>query len=458
MALSSPMRILAIDDEEFIRIILAETLRSEGCDVTCVSSGHAGLEALQASSFNCVVTDLRMPGTDGREVLRWVREHQPDVDVIVLTGHGEIQAAVEAIKAGAWDFLVKDTPFDGSQVKAALAKLTTVRALRQENLVLRLRTGSSGADQMVPGTSAAWKRLMETVEKIAPANAPVLIQGETGSGKELVARTLHELSARRNAPFLAINCGSVSSQLLESELFGHEKGAFTGATAAKIGLITAADGGTLFLDEISEMSGPMQVSLLRALDRGEYRRVGGTRTLTANVRFVGASNRDLQHLVLTGRFRDDLLYRINTVTLQVPPLRERSEDIPRLVEHFLKTLCVPGKPLREFSVGALAQLCAYPWPGNVRELRNVVERLILLSPADRCDEIGTEELAAILPSSPVKDSSHLTETTGSLADAEKAHIQRALRAHGGNKTQTARSLRIDYKTLQSKLRKYDLST
>lgn len=451
-----PLRILIIDDEELIRVVLNETLRAEGAEVTTVSSGRAGLEALQVSSFDCVITDLRMPGIDGQEILRWIREHQPDVDVIMLTGHGEVRSAVEAIKAGAWDFLAKDTPFDGQQVRAALAKLTRVRALRQENLALRLGAASSLVDQIVPGISAPWKTLIETVEKIAPANAPVLIQGETGSGKELIARLLHRLSPRGDNPFLAINCGAVSSQLLESELFGHEKGAFTGATTAKRGLIAAAEGGTLFLDELSEMSGPMQVSLLRVLDRGEYREVGGTRTLRANVRFVAASNRNLQDLVLAGRFRDDLLYRINTVTLRIPPLRERPEDIPRLAEHFLHTLQVPGVPHREFSEESLVALTSYPWPGNVRELRNVVERLILLSESNWHGPIEADELGAVLHHGPTKAESVAEGSAASLEEAEKAHILRVLQGHGGNKTQAARTLRIDYKTLLAKLRKYEL--
>ncbi|WP_447972665.1 sigma-54-dependent transcriptional regulator [Nitrospira sp. Kam-Ns4a] len=451
------MRILVIDDEELVRLVLDEALRAEGCEVVTAASGQAGIEALQTASFDCVITDLRMPGFDGREVLRWIREHQPDVDVIVLTGHGQVEAAVEAIKAGAWDFLVKETPFDGAPVKAALAKLTAVRALRRENLALRFGARLAGADTIVPGVSKAWQKLMELVEKVAPAQAPVLIHGETGSGKELVARALHRLSPRRNAPFLAVNCGAVSSQLLESELFGHEKGAFTGATASKMGLIAAAEGGTLLLNEISEMSGAMQVSLLRVLDRGEYRQVGGTRTLRANVRFVAASNRDLQDLVLAGRFRDDLLYRINTVTLRVPPLRERPEDIPRLADHFLQSLQVPGAPRRTFSQEALALLTAYSWPGNVRELRNVVERLVLLSPRDRQGPVRPDEMEAVLPRAAPTASPPSEEAAGSLLAVEKAHIRRVLEAHGGNKSQAARTLRIDYKTLLAKLRKYGLS-
>ncbi|MBD0316099.1 MAG: sigma-54-dependent Fis family transcriptional regulator, partial [Nitrospiraceae bacterium] len=427
----------------------------EGCHVAQAATGKQGLDVLQNSSFDCVITDLRMPGTDGREVLRWVREHQPDVDVIVLTGYGEIQAAVDALKAGAWDFLLKSTPFEGSQVKAALAKLRTVRALKRENLALRLGGGWSGTGHIVHGVSPAWQALMELVDKIAPANAPVLIQGETGSGKELVARSLHARSPRRDGPFLAVNCGTLKGDLLESQLFGYEKGAFTGATATKSGLIAAAAGGTLFLDEISEMSGSLQVSLLRVLDHGEYRQVGGTRTLYADSRFLAASNRDLQDLVLAGRFRDDLLYRINTVTLRVPALRERPEDIPLLADHFLRQLSAPGQPPRVFSDAAIRRLNSYNWPGNVRELRNLVERLILLSSPNRHEPISQEEVAGILPAGDAPPNQP-DDSIGSLQDAERSHILRIQHHHGGNKTQTARTLNIDYKTLLTKLKKYGL--
>ena len=452
---SQTLRVLVIDDDAFIRTVLDEELRSEGCHVAQAATGKQGLDALQNSSFDCVITDLRMPGTDGREVLRWVREHQPDVDVIVLTGYGEIQAAVDALKAGAWDFLLKSTPFEGSQVKAALAKLRTVRALKRENLALRLGGGWSGTGHIVHGVSPAWQALMELVDKIAPANAPVLIQGETGSGKELAARSLHTRSPRRDGPFLAVNCGTLKGDLLESQLFGYEKGAFTGATATKSGLIAAAAGGTLFLDEISEMSGSLQVSLLRVLDHGEYRQVGGTRTLYADSRFLAASNRDLQDLVLAGRFRDDLLYRINTVTLRVPALRERPEDIPLLADHFLRQFSAPGQPPRVFSDAAIRRLNSYNWPGNVRELRNLVERLILLSSPNRHEPISQEEVAGILPAGDAPPNQP-DESIGSLQDAERSHILRILHHHGGNKTQTARTLNIDYKTLLTKLKKYGL--
>ncbi len=447
------MRVLVIDDEEYVRLALEEALRKERCEVTTAAHGQAGVDILQTRPFDCVITDLRMPELDGRSVLRWVKEHQPDVDVIVLTGHGQVQAAVEAIKAGAWDFIVKDTPFDGSHIAAALTKLNAVRTLRRENLAAR--HGGFTRDVIVEGPSPAWQKLTAQIAQVAPSNAPVLIQGETGSGKEVVARLLHDLSRRVHGPFLAINCGSVSRELLESELFGHERGSFTGATAAKSGLIAAAEGGTLFLDEIGEMPGPMQVSLLRFLDRGEYRPVGSTRTLQADVRIVGATNQHVQELVHQGRFRDDLLYRINTVTLRVPPLRERKEDLPHLVEHILHTLRIPGSTKRTISPEAMQQLAAHTWPGNVRELRNVIERLILMSTSTT--PISREEVVQVLPITQVADQTgDLTQL--SLDDIERLHIQRVLGASGGNKTHAAKTLRIDYKTLLTKLKKYGLAT
>lgn len=441
------MRVLIIDDEEFVRLVLTEALRAEGCEVIACSDGHAGIEALRTGTFDCVISDLRMPGIDGRAVLAWVQEHQSDVDVVMLTGHGDVKDAVEAIKKGAADFLIKDTPFDGSAVNAALAKLRTVKSLRRENLAAR--HGGYRQDVIVEGPSAAWQGLRAQIARVAPSDAPVLIQGETGSGKEIVARLLHELSSRSSGPFIAVNCGAVSRELLESELFGHEKGAFTGAMMSKPGLIAAAQGGTLFLDELGEMSPAMQVSLLRVLDRGEYRAVGSTRTLHADVRIVGATNQDLRRLVSEGRFREDFLYRINTVTLLVPPLRERRDDLPRLVDHILQTVRVPGAGTRTLTPDAHRSLATYHWPGNIRELRNTIERLVLMNPDQ--GPIGRDEVERALPAiadtMAILDSARLT-----LDEVEHRHIERVLAACGGNKTQAAQILDIDYKTLLAKVK------
>jgi DNA-binding NtrC family response regulator len=446
------MRALIIDDEHYVRLVLEQTLREEGCDVVVAPDGKAGIAALQRETFDCVITDLRMPGIDGLNVLRWVADHQPGIDVLMLTGHGDVKDAVDAMKQGAWDFLIKDTPFDGAAVKAALAKLRTVRALRQENLAAR--RGGYTRDVIIEGGSAAWKTLRAQIAKAASSKAPVLLQGETGSGKEVVARLVHELSGRSQGPFLAVNCGGMSRELLESELFGHEKGAFTGALGAKIGLVTAAGGGTLFLDELAEMPPPMQVSLLRFLDRGEYRPVGSTRTFHADVRVVAATNQNLEHLVSQARFREDLFYRINTITLHVPPLRERKEDIPVLAEHMLGGSRAAGLPARSLSPEAMTVLTSYSWPGNIRELRNVLERVIMMSAGK--GDISREELFEVLPKPSgglhAGDLSHC-----SLDEIERLHVQRVLDAQDGNKTQAAKILHIDYKTLLAKMKKYGLS-
>ena len=450
------MHILIIDDEEYVRLVLEQAIREEGCEVTAVSQGQEGLDRLASGTFDCVISDLRMPGIDGHAVLRWVKDHQPDVDIMILTGHGDVKDAVQTIKEGAWDFLVKDTPFDGTVIKAAITKLRAVRSLRRENIAARLGGFAHTHEQVMPGQSQAWQKLMAQVAQVAPANAPVLIQGETGSGKEVVARQLHEKSRRAAGPFLAVNCGAVSRELLESELFGHEKGSFTGATTTKPGLIAAAEGGTLFLDEVGEMPGPMQVSLLRFLDRKEYRPVGSTRTLQANVRIVGATNEDLQELVHQGRFRDDLLYRINTVTLQVPSLRKRPEDIPRLAEHFLAAVRLPGTAARSFAQDAIARLASYAWPGNIRELRNVIERVVLMNPSASSRPLSLDDIAQVLPQ-PTTSHNASQQTHLSMDDMERIHILRVLDAHYGNKTRAAKALQIDYKTLLTKLKKYGFS-
>ncbi len=447
--------VLVIDDEEYIRLALEQALKQEGCLVTAVKNGQAGIEALQTTAIDCAITDLRMPGIDGRAVLKWIKEHQPDVEVILLTGHGDVKDAVEAIKHGAWDFLIKDTPFDGTAVTAALSKLRTVRSLRRENLAAK--RGGYRRDAIVEGPSECWRRLKTQIGQVAPSKAPVLIQGETGSGKEVVARLLHELSGRTDGPFLAVNCGAVSRELLESELFGHEKGAFTGATGSKLGLVAAAEGGSLFLDEMGEMPAPMQISLLRFLDRGEYRPVGSTRTLQADVRIVGASNQDLHALVAQNRFREDLFYRINTVTLAVPPLRDRRDDIPILARHFLQSVRGAGSRPRAFSPDAIGRLQAHAWPGNIRELRNVVERLAMMSTS--AAPIGSDDVRRMLPASPPSQDLPSADSSGmSLDEAERRHIQHVLAHYEGNKTQTAKALKIDYKTLLAKLKKYELAT
>ena len=449
------MRILVIDDEGFIRTVLEDTLRREGCDVMLVSDGKAGIDALNTRSFDCVITDLKMPEADGRDVLRWVREHQPDVDVIMLTGHGEVQAAVEAMRAGASDFLVKDTPFDGTNILPALERVIRVRSLRRDNLALRHGASLSHLDHTIDYPSAEWRNLMATVGKIAPANAPVLIQGETGSGKEVIARALHTVSLRRDHPFLAVNCGAMKGDLLESELFGYEKGAFTGATQSKSGLLAAAEGGTLFLDEIGEMSGAMQVSLLRVLDRGEYRQVGGTRTLLANVRFVGASNRDLQELPF---MRDDSAMTYSIALIPSPYASRPSANDPTTFHPSHTISCDRSSP-RAAPPPLFA--CGYHrspalWLARQRSRITQCDRADHPSFSGRHGRSHRTGRGGV-HAAPGSDDAHpQMPILGSLEEAEKEHILRVLNAHGGNKTQAARTLNIDYKTLLAKLKTYNL--
>ena len=366
-----------------------------------------------------------------------VKEHQPDVDVIMLTGHGDVKDAVEAMKQGAWDFLVKDTPFEGTTVKAALAKLRTVRALRQENLAAR--RGGFSRDVIVEGPSEAWQRLKSQIDRVARSHASVLIRGETGSGKEIAARLLHAMSSRSDGPFLAVNCGAVSRELLESELFGHEKGAFTGAASSTVGLAAAAEMGTLFLDEIGEMPAPMQVSMLRFLDRGEYRPVGSTRTLRADVWIIGAPIKTPRSRH-PGRSSD-----CSTLDGHLGcAANSRAEGrYSMLAEHLLPDKSVRSSG-RSLSPDAITALASYPWPGNVRELRNVIERLAMIGIGS--GPISREEVAQVLPKHPAAFGGG-DPSCCSLDEMERLHIQRVLESTGGNKTQAAKMLRIDYKTL-----------
>lgn len=443
------MRALIIDDEHYVRLVLEQTLKEEGCDVVVASDGKAGIAALQRETFDCVITDLRMPGIDGLNVLTWVSDHQPGVDVLMLTGHGDVKDAVDAMKQGAWDFLIKDTPFDGTAVKAALAKLRTVRALRQENLAAR--RGGYTRDVIIEGGSAAWKTLRTQIAKAASSKAPVLLQGETGSGKEVVARLVHELSGRSQGPFLAVNCGGMSRELLESELFGHEKGAFTGAVERRIGRFELAEGGTLFLDEIGELPAETQIALLRVLQEHEFERVGGRHAIRADVRVIAAANRDLQAAIAAGAFRSDLFYRLNVFPIEMPPLRDRPEDIPLLVEYFVDRYARKvGKKVRGIDKKTLDLLQAYSWPGNIRELQNVIERSVIVS---ETETISVDESWLSRQTFPPEPAS-LAFSNRPVTE-EKAIIEAALAATRGRvsgPSGAAAKLGLPPSTLESKIR------
>jgi DNA-binding NtrC family response regulator len=422
---------------------MEKELPRAGYVVLTAASGEEALERIRSADFDVVLLDLKMPGMGGMEALRRIKESGTAVEVVILTGHPDVDSAIAAMKLGAYDYLTK--PFKLSELEEVLRRAAERKRLERENVALRRMVAQREPAPILVGQSQAVAELLASVRRIAGSEANVLIQGESGTGKGLVARIIHAQSARAEGPFLVINCSAFQDQLLESELFGHEKGAFTGATAGKQGLFEVAEGGTLFMDEVGEMSPAMQAKLLQVLDSRELRRVGGTRAHRVHVRVVAATNKDLAHEVRAGRFREDLYYRLNVVSLTIPPLRERKEDIPRLVEHFLRRFAADYAS-RTVSPEALQALAEYPWPGNVRELANTIERLMILAPGEI---IGVDDLP---PN--VRQGGGLSQGPGSLADMERLHLMRILKETGGKKMQAARILGIDIKTLNVKIKRY----
>ena len=448
-AASVPPSVLVIDDEEMMRAMLTRELPRLGFQVTAAACGEEGVERAQNAEFSVAVVDILMPGLDGLETLKRLRHESPGTEVVLLTGHGTIEGAVAGMRAGAYDYLTK--PCRLAELSAVLWRAVEHRTLRRENAALkRLVCGEAGAATLV-ATSSGMRTLLTRVERVAPTNSPVLIQGESGTGKELVARLIHGLSTRREKPFVVINCSAIPDALFESELFGHQRGAFTGATERRLGLVEAADGGTLFLDEIGEMSPMVQSKLLRTLESGEIRRVGENRTSRVDVRVVAATNKDLAAEVAASRFREDLYYRLNGVPMQIPPLRERVDDIEPLVRHFLAEGAGKHPRVTDVSAEALGALKAYRWPGNVRELKNCVDATRILAAGP---EIGTADLpfhvraARPKPGNPWDDQPILR-----LERVTEEYVLYALARCGGNKSQAARLLGIDPKTLYKRLRR-----
>jgi DNA-binding NtrC family response regulator len=447
--------ILVVDDERNTLDALSTILRREGHTVLTAASGQEALTQLQEEMVDLLLSDLKMPKMDGLALLRHVKSHHADVVVLMMSGYQDVTAAVEAMKAGVFDYLVK--PFGKEDVVRAVQKALAHRALLVENLALKRQVRDQMARAQVIGSSPAWRKICEMVEQIAPSRATVLITGESGTGKELIAGLIHRLSPRAERPFITLNAAALPATLLEAELFGYEKGAFTGAQQRKPGRFELADGGTLFLDEIGDMPAEVQAKLLRVLQDGAFERLGGTRTLQVDVRVVAATNKDLMQEVETGRFRVDLYYRLNVITLYLPPLRERREDIPLLVAHFLRKYAEQNnKAVTGIQQQALQYLQLYDWQGNVRELENVIERAVVLA---KEPTIGIAEMPAHLQEKdlvPTPSEYLVLPHNATLEEIERAAIAETLRRSGGNRQATARSLNIGLATLYRKLKTYQL--
>jgi two-component system response regulator AtoC len=456
-------QVLVADDEENLRRVLAAQLQHDGYEVHSVADGAAVLDAMAEHHIDVLITDLRMPKLDGMQVLKAVSDRHPHVPVIMITAHGTVDNAVEALKLGAFDYVTK--PFDRAELRRVISKAARTSELSRKHV---------SGDPMergryrIIGQSEPMRGVYDVIEKVADTPSTVLITGESGTGKELIARALPENSARKDKPFVSVNCAAIPPDLLESELFGYEKGAFTGAVTSKPGRFELAHGGTLFLDEIAEIPVSMQVKLLRALQEQQFERVGGIKTITVNVRLIAATNRDLKTSIADGNFREDLYYRLNVVHVHLPPLRDRPSDIPLLIEHFVQQFNDKlDRAVTGFAPKALRALVQYEWPGNIRELENVVERCMIFA---EDGEVGAQHLPAEVHDSggngPTNRVAGIATTPGetglkeaireATSKLEREFIARALEQTGGNVTHTARLLKISRKSLQNKMKELGL--
>ena len=446
--------ILVVDDDFAHRTMLRTLLTGWGYRIVEADDGESAIREVRHRPFDLILMDIRMVKVSGLEALVEIKTFNPAIPVIIMTAYTSVETAVKALKEGAYDYLTK--PLDFDELRLTMERAMDHSRLREENLLLRETLGARFDRRNLIGRSPAMTRLLETVSRVAPSEATVLITGESGTGKEMIAGAIHFNSPRKEGPFVKVNCAAITETLLESELFGHERGAFTGADRRREGKFRQADGGTIFLDEVSEMSLAMQVKILRILQEWEITRVGGEEIIKVDVRVIAATNRDLARELTAGRFREDLYYRLHVITLHLPPLRERREDIPLLAQHFLRLFAEKNhKNIKGFTPQAMDRLLKYPWPGNVRELMNAVERGVVLSRSEYLDE---EELAVVLrdnskgedPSPAQNGLPHLSP----LEMVEKATILKTLETVRGNKSEAARRLGITRRTLHKKLKKY----
>jgi DNA-binding NtrC family response regulator len=445
-------RVLVVDDEDRVRKLLTRLLQEEGCRVQVASSGREALEALEREAYDLVLTDLTMPGMSGMDLLSEIREKWSEMSVILVTAFGTVESAVEAMHKGAFHYITK--PFKLDEVRIFTQRALQEGRTRRELAALRREVHQKFEYANIIGKSKAMQDVFSLIERVAPSNSTVLIQGKSGTGKELVAKAIHYNSPRRRFPFVPINCSAIAETLLESELFGHVKGAFTGAIANKKGIFEEAQGGTVFLDEIADTSPGMQVKLLRVLQEHEIRRVGGNDVIKVDVRLIASTNQDLAEAVREGNFREDFYYRLNVIPLSLPPLKDRPEDIPLLARHFLAGFAAEaGREVTGISTEAMRVLMHYAWPGNIRELENVIERAVTLGAEG---ELGVGDLPPSLleDAGPAETEALLVVST--IQELEKAHISRVLKFTGGQISKAARILGIDRRTLYRKIDAYKI--
>lgn len=447
------LQILVVDDEPNIRAGLAKGLAGEAEQIETAATVNEAIDKFDKGDFQLVIADVRLPGDrDGLDLVSLVRERKPETTVIVITAHGTVETAVDAMRRGAFDFISK--PVDLNLIRQQVQRALEHHNLRAENRQLKDQLADAGAISGIIGNCALMQELFKQIRQVADTDATVFIQGESGTGKELIARALHDLSDRSSERFIAVNLGALPETLLESELFGHEKGSFTGAARQKPGCFELARHGTLFLDEVTEIPTKSQVDLLRVLESGQFTRVGGEKVLSSDARIVSASNRDVMQLIEDGTFREDLYYRLNIVPIHVPSLRQRREDIPLLVEHFLEHFCRRhNRQRKSVADPAMRILNSASWPGNVRQLRNVIERIVV---TNQGDEIHAADLPAELQQVKGSDGSRIRSLAAVTEEAERAAIQAALAASGYHREQTAKALEISVRTLHYKMSRYGL--